>query len=72
MSVIKLTSERPSGFSNDLQRVLCAEGPDREIELMRKEKRERERKNTRELKATNDFCFLFSNRPLLMDRRPFV
>lgn len=70
MSVIKLTSERPSGFSNDLQRVLCSmERTEKEIELMRKE---RERENARELKATNDFCFFFSNRPLLMDRRPFV
>lgn len=43
MSVIKLTSERPSGFSNDLQRVLCSmERTEKEIELMRKEK-ERER-----------------------------
>lgn len=47
MSVIKLTSERPSGFSNDLQRVLCSmERTEKEIELMRKE-RERERKRTK-------------------------
>lgn len=49
MSVIKLTSERPSGFSNDLQRVLCSmERTEKEIELMRKEReRERERKRTK-------------------------